>query len=88
MADVYTNDLRQLNQELRDLLHDYPELEQAMVLQVRRDLIQAERTALGDASRRGLISEEVLHELVVEMDNRSEALELIKETMQVPESKE
>ena len=88
MADVYTNDLRQLNQDLRDLLHDYPELEQAMVLQARKDLIQAERTALGDANRRGLISEEVLNELVVEMDNRSAALELIKETMQKPEAKE
>jgi len=88
IADVYTNDLRQLNQELRDLLHDYPELEQAMVLQARKDLIQAERTALGDANRRGLISDEVLNELVVEMDNRSAALELINETRQHPEAKE
>jgi hypothetical protein len=88
MADVYTNDLRQLNQDLRDLLHDYPELEQAMVLQARADLLQAERTALGDANRRGLISEEVLNELVVEMDNRSAALDSIRETMQTPEAKE
>lgn len=88
MADVYTYDLRQLNQDLRDLLHDYPELEQAMVLQARADLLQAERTALGDANRRGLISEEVLNELVVEMDNRSAALDSIRETMQTPEAKE
>lgn len=88
IAEVYTNDLRHLNSQLRDLLHDYPELEQAMVLQTRKDLIQAERTALGDAIRRGLISEEVYSELVVEMDHRIEALELIVSAMQESESQE
>jgi len=82
ISDVYSNDVRKLNQQLLDLLYDFPELEQAMVLQARRDLLQAERTALGDANRRGLISEEVHNQLVNEMDNRSAALELIEQTMQ------
>ena len=52
-----------------------------MILQARRDLIQAERTAISDAARRGLISEDVYHDLIAETDNRFEALELIKEAM-------
>jgi CPA1 family monovalent cation:H+ antiporter len=47
MSDVYEQDVHQLNTELRDLLHDYPELEQAMILQARKDLLQAERTISG-----------------------------------------
>jgi CPA1 family monovalent cation:H+ antiporter len=81
ISDVYSNDLQIRNQELRNLLHDYPELEQAMILQARRDLLQAERTAIGDANQRGLISEEVYHEIVRETDNRSAALDLIEGTM-------
>jgi CPA1 family monovalent cation:H+ antiporter len=81
MSGVYEQDLSRLNIELRDLLYDYPELEQAMILQARRDLLQAERTALGDAARRGLIPEDVYHELVLETDNRLEAVERIEETM-------
>ncbi len=82
MSDVYSSELRYLNQELRDLLHDYPELQQAMIIQARRDLLQAERTAISDASRRGLISEDVYHTLTEEMDNRSAALDLIEATME------
>jgi CPA1 family monovalent cation:H+ antiporter len=77
MSDVYEQDIRQLNTELRDLLHDYPELEQAMILQARKDLLQAERTALSDAVRRGLIPEDVYHELILETDNRLAAVERI-----------
>jgi CPA1 family monovalent cation:H+ antiporter len=82
MSDVYTSDIQSRNQDLRELLHDYPELEQAMILQARKDLLQAERTALRDANQRGLISEEVYHELVRETDDRSAALELIERNMQ------
>ncbi len=82
MSDVYTSDINSRSQDLRDLLHEYPELEQAMILQARKDLLQAERTALRDANQRGLISEEVYYELVREIDDRSAALELIERTMQ------
>ena len=81
MSDVYEQDVHQLNTELRDLLHDYPELEQAMILQARKDLLQAERTALGDAVRRGLIPEDVYHELILETDNRLAAVDRIEEAM-------
>jgi Na+:H+ antiporter len=81
MSGIYDQDLSRLNSELLDLLYDYPELEQAMILQARRDLLQAERTALSDAVRRGLIPEDVYHELILETDNRLAAVERIEETM-------
>ena len=81
MSAVYEQDQNRLNTELRDLLYDYPELEQAMILQARRDLLQAERTALSDAARRGLIPEDVYHELILETDNRLAAVEVIEEAM-------
>ncbi len=81
MAGVYKQDLGKLNTELRDLLYAYPELEQAMILQARKDLLQAERTALSDAVRRGLIPESVYHELILETDNRLAAVERIKDAM-------
>ncbi|MFN2221939.1 MAG: Na+/H+ antiporter [Chloroflexota bacterium] len=80
MSSVYDRDFTRLNSELRDLLYDYPELEQAMILQARRDLLQAERTALSDAARRGLIPEDVYHELILETDNRLAAVRRIVET--------
>jgi hypothetical protein len=82
MSNVYSQNLRSRNQELRDLLHDYPELEQSMILQARRDLLEAERTAISDANQRGLISEDIYHELIRETDDRRAALNLIEMTMQ------
>jgi CPA1 family monovalent cation:H+ antiporter len=81
MSEVYAIEVRQQNKELRDLLHNYPELEQTMILQAREDLLQAERSALVDAVRRGLISEDVYHELIRETDFSVEALSRIQGTM-------
>jgi CPA1 family monovalent cation:H+ antiporter len=81
MSEVYAIEVRQQNKELRDLLHNYPELEQTMILQAREDLLQAERSALSDAARRGLISEDVYHELIRETDFSVEALSRIQSTM-------
>ena len=81
MTGVYEQDLSRLNTELRDLLYDYPELEQAMILQARKDLLQAERTALSDAVRRGLIPEDIYHELILETDNRLAAVKRIEDVM-------
>ena len=81
MSSVYEQDIQQLNSNLRDLLYDYPELEQAMILQARKDLLHVERTALSDAVRRGLIPEDVYHELILETDNRLAAVERIDQTM-------
>ncbi|MFN2188274.1 MAG: cation:proton antiporter, partial [Candidatus Promineifilaceae bacterium] len=81
MSEVYATEVRHQNKELRDLLHDYPELEQAMILQAREDLLRAERTALSDAVRRGLISEDVYHQLIRETDLSVGALNRVRSTM-------
>jgi len=83
MADVYRSQIQHRNQHLRDLLRDYPELEQSMILQARKDLISAERAALRDVATRGLISEELHHDLVREADNRLAALEIIHARMRI-----
>ena len=49
-----------------------------MLLQARREALQAERGALGDALRRGFLSEHVYTELVTDINYRLEALDLIQ----------
>jgi hypothetical protein len=80
MAEVYDNEIGRRNQALRDLMRLYPELEQEIVLQAREDVLQAERSAVADLNRRGLISEQVYHDLIRETDSRAAALELIRST--------
>ncbi len=88
MSDVYNREIRQHNHDLRDLLRNYPELEQTMILQAREDLLKAERAAISDATRRGLISEAVYHSLIQETDFRVEALNRIKRTMSTDSTEE
>jgi hypothetical protein len=59
-----------------------------MIMQAREELLQAERAAISDATRRGLISEEVYHGLIQETDYRVEALNRIKRTMSADSKKE
>jgi CPA1 family monovalent cation:H+ antiporter len=81
MTEVYRDDIRLGDQALRDLLIDYPELEQDMILRARRDLLRAERAAISDANQRGLVSEDVYHTLIRETDNRVTALRRIQNSM-------
>lgn len=78
MGQVYDEEILDKKNDLRMHLHDFPELEQEMYLQAREDALNAERSAIGEASRRGLISLEVHDELIIELNNRVAALELIK----------
>jgi CPA1 family monovalent cation:H+ antiporter len=80
MDEAYKEELDRRNQQLRDLLSNFPELEQEIVLQAREDLLRAERSAIGDLNRRGLISDQVYHDLIRETDSRSAALDLIYST--------
>ena len=73
--------LKVIENRIIELIDKYPELEQNMIIQARKDLLQAERTAMGDAARRGLISEEIYHELIKETDNRAVALDMIQDAM-------
>ncbi|MEZ4591102.1 MAG: Na+/H+ antiporter [Chloroflexota bacterium] len=78
MNQVYDEEILDKKADLRAHLQDFPELEQEMYLQAREDALNAERSAIGEASRRGLISNEVHDELLIELNNRVAALDLIK----------
>jgi hypothetical protein len=64
--------------ELHQLFVEHGQLERQMVLQARREALRAERAALGDALRRGLITEETYGGLRNDTDNRLAALDLIE----------
>jgi CPA1 family monovalent cation:H+ antiporter len=78
MDAVYGEEIDQHKLALRDHLQAFPELEQEMLLQAREDVLKAERSAITDAARRGLIAEEVHEEVIRATDKRMAALELIK----------
>ncbi len=63
---------------LRHHHQSHPELETDMYLTARLDALRAERRALQDAARRGLISEHVLEELTLEVNNHLAALEFME----------
>jgi CPA1 family monovalent cation:H+ antiporter len=88
MTHSYRLRIEEREQGLRDMLVAYPELEQTMILEARRDLIRAERSAFRDASRLGLITEEVFHDLIKETDKRFAALALIKSAMSQSDGEE
>ncbi|MCP4426585.1 MAG: Na+/H+ antiporter [Chloroflexi bacterium] len=79
MNAVYEGEISHHKLSLREHLQAYPELEQDMYLQARTDVIKAERSAYGDAARRGFISDEMYEDLVEEADKRLAALEMLKE---------
>jgi CPA1 family monovalent cation:H+ antiporter len=78
MGQVYDEEILEKKADLRVHLQEFPELEQEMYLQAREDALNAERSAIGEASRRGLIANEVHDELIIELNNRVAALEIIK----------
>jgi CPA1 family monovalent cation:H+ antiporter len=78
MRQVYDEEILEKKADLRAHLQDFPELEQEMYLQAREDALNAERSAIGEASRRGLISNEIYDELIIKLNNRVAALDIIK----------
>lgn len=69
----------QVMREISRLFRVHAELERDTLLQVRREVLLAERAALDDALRRGVISEPIYDELRRNMDYRLEAVRLIQE---------
>jgi CPA1 family monovalent cation:H+ antiporter len=78
MAALYQGELARDGEALRDHLRRYPELETDMYIKARADTLRAERSALQDAARRGLIAEDVLNELTAEINDHLAALEFIE----------
>ena len=79
LRDEYHETSRKLSDEMVQLFAEYPDLEREILLQARREALHAERAALGDALRQGLISEQVYRELTGEVDDHLGALTIIRE---------
>lgn len=79
MGAIYDDEIAEYKTDLREHLQNYPELEQEMFLQAREDVLKAEQSAISDAAQRGLISEEIHHQLSRDLNNRLAALALIKQ---------
>jgi CPA1 family monovalent cation:H+ antiporter len=79
LRDEYHQTREQLATEMTELFAEHADLEREVLLQARREALRAERGALGDALRRGLIADEVYRELTSDVDRRLEALTLISE---------
>lgn len=78
MDKHYDTEIETSREQLRRHLQIHPELEADMYLTARVDALRAERQALQDAARRGLISEHVLGELTLEVNNHLAALEFME----------
>jgi CPA1 family monovalent cation:H+ antiporter len=70
-----------LNQAVKALLAEQPNLKAHIILFTRRDVLRAARTALDELARDGLLDEDVLSELQAKLDERIQATE---ETDQEP----
>ncbi len=80
MSHVYKQEIDAAKQSIREHLQEFPELEQEWYLLAREDVLRAERTALTEAARVGLIAEEIEEELVLDLTNRLAAIEILKES--------
>lgn len=78
MNKHYETEIDVAADNLRHHLQVHPELQTDMYLTARVDALRAERQALQDAARRGLISEHVLEELTLEVNNHLAALDFME----------
>jgi CPA1 family monovalent cation:H+ antiporter len=77
LHDDYLERQKRLATEMGELFLEHPELERETLLKSRREALRAERAALGDALRQGLLSNEVYEDLRTDVDRRLEAVTLI-----------
>ena len=82
LRNYYLQTQGQMVEEMNQLFLEHAELEQEILLQARRGALQAERSTLGDALRRGLLSDDVYEELRSDVDHRLEAITLIRGAVQ------
>jgi len=84
LRDEYRQTSNRLAAEMDQLFAEHADLEREVLLQARREALRAERAALGDALRQGLLSEDVYRQLVREVDRRLEAVALISRATTPP----
>ena len=78
LDDLYRDELEESRASLGLYLREHPELETAIFLRVRADLLRAERSGLLDAVRRGLVSTEVAEEVAADLNTSLAALAFIR----------
>ncbi len=79
MDSVYQRDIDNWQNALAQHLQQYPELEQEILLVARIDTLRAERVAIAEAGRRGLVSADLQATLIAEIDERAEAVKLLQD---------
>ncbi|MCP4224142.1 MAG: hypothetical protein GY773_12415, partial [Actinomycetia bacterium] len=79
LSHTYQRDVATQSGALSGHLRANPELEVAMLLQARRDALFAERSALSEIQRSGLIESQVASDLIIELNNRLAALDLLED---------
>ena len=77
IRETQLEELRQRDLKLSDMLHRHPGMEMELAIQTRRLMLQAERTALGQAVQSEMISDEIQEKLIEELDARIAAVELL-----------
>jgi CPA1 family monovalent cation:H+ antiporter len=77
MSEAQENEMKRRDQDVRVMLHRYPDMSVELALQVRRAMLDAERTALGEAVRQEIISEEVQEQILEEISARIEVLDAV-----------
>ena len=84
MQEAQRLELEERDQDVREMLQRHPGLSVDLTLQVRRAMLQAERTALGEAARSDLISVDTFEQMMEELDCRVEALNAIEDQTTSP----
>ncbi len=79
MNAVYAGEIHHQQTLLINHLQQFPELEQEMLMVARTDTLRAERVAIMDAARRGLVPAEIQADLITAIDKRSEAVKILQQ---------
>lgn len=77
MDNLYDEELIEDRRSMMRHFHANPRLEIETLLKAREDMLRAGRSEMSDAVLRGLVSDEVAEELVIEISDRLAALEFI-----------
>lgn len=77
MDNLYDEELIEDRRSMMRHFHANPRLEIETLLKAREDMLRAGRSEMADAVVRGLVSDEVAEELVIEISDRLAALEYI-----------
>jgi CPA1 family monovalent cation:H+ antiporter len=73
----HRDERKRLDQEIHDLYFEFGELEREVLVSARRETLRAERVALNEALRQGLVTQEAYRKLIADVDKRLDAIAII-----------